>query len=270
MLCSIRRMTLTDIDMIARVVTLTPFATRGMMQSADRGCHMVPRVIIHNAVSADGRIDWFETDVAVFYDLAGRWHEECTLVGSGTVLAAPESAARDKGPWEPQVALPTDTRPLLAIVDSRGRVRCWKAWLAMRYWRGGVAICSDSTPDDYLQYLAEVGADCIVAGSGKVDMRAALEELNVRYGIQTVRVDSGGTLNGVLLRAGLVDEVSILVHPALVGGTSQRSVFRAPDLASPDGVISLTLVNAESIGDGLVWLRYKVAGRRRKKTLYKA
>jgi 2,5-diamino-6-(ribosylamino)-4(3H)-pyrimidinone 5'-phosphate reductase len=112
----------------------------------------------------------------------------------------------------------------------------------MRYWRGGVAICSDSTPDDYLQYLAEVGADCIVAGSGKVDMRAALEELNVRYGIQTVRVDSGGTLNGVLLRAGLVDEVSILVHPALVGGTSQR----------------------------LVWLRYKVAGRRRKKTLYKA
>jgi 2,5-diamino-6-(ribosylamino)-4(3H)-pyrimidinone 5'-phosphate reductase len=132
-----------------------------------------------------------------------------------------------------------------------------------------VAICSDSTPDDYLQYLAEVGADCIVAGSGKVDMRAALEELNVRYGIQTVRVDSGGTLNGVLLRAGLVDEVSILIHPALVGGTSQRSVFRAPDLASPGGVISLTLVNAESIGDGLVWLRYKVAGRR-KKTLYKA
>jgi hypothetical protein len=118
---------------------------------------MLPRVVIHNAVSADGRIDWFEADVGVLYDLAGRWHEECTLVGSGTVLAAPESAARDKGPWEPQVALPTDTRPLLAIVDSRGRVRCWKTWLAMPYWRGGVAICSDSTPDEYLQYLAEAG-----------------------------------------------------------------------------------------------------------------
>src|SRR5450756_2564825 len=91
-----------------------------MMQSVDRGCHMLPRVIIHNAVSADGRIDWFEADVGVLYDLAGRWHEDCALVGSGTVLAAPESAARDKGPWEPQVALPTDTRPLLAIVDSRG------------------------------------------------------------------------------------------------------------------------------------------------------
>jgi 2,5-diamino-6-(ribosylamino)-4(3H)-pyrimidinone 5'-phosphate reductase len=134
----------------------------------------------------------------------------------------------------------------------------------MPYWRGGVAICSDSTSDEYLQYLAEVGVDFIVAGPKKVDMRAALKELNKRYGIQTVRVDSGGILNGVLLRAGLVDEVSILVHPALVGGTSQRSMFRAPDLTSPDGVIPLAFVSAETMGEGLVWLRYKVAGRRRK------
>jgi 2,5-diamino-6-(ribosylamino)-4(3H)-pyrimidinone 5'-phosphate reductase len=236
-----------------------------MMQSGERGCDMLPRVVIHNAVSADGRIDWFEADVGVLYDLAGRWHEECTLVGSGTVLAAPESVTRDKGPWEPRVALATDPRPLLAIVDSRGRVRCWKTWLAMPYWRGGVAICSESTPDKHLQYLAEAGVDFIVAGHEKVDMTAALEELNERYGIQTVRVDSGGTLNGVLLRAGLVDEVSILVHPALVGGTSQRSLFRAPDLASPVGVIPLALVSAETIGESLVWLRYKVAGRRKRR-----
>jgi 2,5-diamino-6-(ribosylamino)-4(3H)-pyrimidinone 5'-phosphate reductase len=135
----------------------------------------------------------------------------------------------------------------------------------MPYWRGGVAICSENTPDEYLQYLAEAGVDFIVAGHEKVDMTAALEELNARYSIQTVRVDSGGTLNGVLLRAGLVDEVSILVHPALVGGTSQRSLFRAPDLASSEGVIALTLVSAETVGESLVWLRYKVAGRRKKK-----
>ncbi len=225
---------------------------------------MLPRVIIHNAVSADGRIDWFEADLEAFYGLAGRWHEDCALVGSGTVLAAPESSKRDRKPLVPHVVDPSDTRPLLAIVDSRGRVRCWKTWLAMPYWRGGVAICSDSTPDDYLQYLAEVGVDCIVAGQDTVDMRTALEELSERYGVRTVRVDSGGILNGVLLRAGLVTEVSILVHPALVGGTSQNSMFRAPDLASSEGVTPLTLVSAETIGDGLVWLRYKVAGRRRR------
>jgi hypothetical protein len=41
-------------------------------------------------------------------------------------------------------------------------------------------------------------------------------------------------------------------------------MFRAPDLASPEGVIPLTLVSAETIGEGLVWLRYKVASRRKK------
>jgi len=41
-----------------------------------------------------------------------------------------------------------------------------------------------------------------------------------------------GRLNGVLFRAGLVDEVSVLVNPCLVGGTSPRSIFRArSDLA---------------------------------------
>jgi 2,5-diamino-6-(ribosylamino)-4(3H)-pyrimidinone 5'-phosphate reductase len=95
-------------------------------------------------------------------------------------------------------------------------------------------------------------------------MRAALEEFNARYGGQTVRVDSGGILNGMLLRAGLVDKASILLHPALVGGTSQCSMFHALDLASSVGVIPLTLVDAETISEGLVWLRYKVAGRNKR------
>ena len=51
---------------------------------------MLPRVIIHNAVSANGRIDWFGADVGVLYDLAVRWHVNCALVGSCTYLASPD------------------------------------------------------------------------------------------------------------------------------------------------------------------------------------
>ncbi|MEO0433105.1 MAG: dihydrofolate reductase family protein, partial [Cyanobacteria bacterium J06656_5] len=53
------------------------------------------------------------------------------------------------------------------------------------------------------------------------------------FGVTVVRVDSGGTLNGVLLRAGLVDELHLLVHPTLVGGTSQKTFFN--DLTSENG-----------------------------------
>jgi len=98
-----------------------------------------------------------------------------------------------------------------------------------------------------------------VTGDDRVDLRAALEELHARYGVRTVRVDSGGVLNGALLRAGLVDEVSILVGPCLVGGATPRSIFVAPDLTSAEGVIRLKLVHMEAMRGDIIWLRYEVA-----------
>jgi 2,5-diamino-6-(ribosylamino)-4(3H)-pyrimidinone 5'-phosphate reductase len=91
-----------------------------------------------------------------------------------------------------------------------------------------------------------------------VDLRAALEELNRRHGVKVVRVDSGGTLNGVLLRAGLADEVSVLFNPCLVGGVTPRSFFRAEDLVSSEGVIPLRLLEVEKLKGDVVWLRYQV------------
>ena len=52
----------------------------------------------------------------------------------------------------------------------------------------------------------------IEAGTNHVDFSGALEELNAAFGITVVRVDSGGTLNRVLLRAGLVDELHLLTR----------------------------------------------------------
>jgi len=98
----------------------------------------------------------------------------------------------------------------------------------------------------------------MTSGRAKVDLRAGFKALELKYGVKTVRVDSGGTLNGVLLREGLVDEVSLLLSPSLVGGTSQRSSFRAPDLTTPDGVIQLRLIHAGRMDGDHVWLRYEV------------
>ena len=219
---------------------------------------MLPRVVLHNAASVDGRIDWFTPDIGRFYELASRWQEDAILAGSDTILAA-EGADEDEDPSEPpRNESDDDSRPLLVVPDSRGRVRNWQFLRQQPYWRDVVALCSRSTPSAHFEYLEQRHIDRIVAGDDHVDLRAALEELNVRYDVQVVRVDSGGTLNGVLLRAGLVDEVSVLIHPSLVGGTTPRSIFRAPDLASADGVIQLRLAHVEQLEGELVWLRYEV------------
>jgi 2,5-diamino-6-(ribosylamino)-4(3H)-pyrimidinone 5'-phosphate reductase len=220
---------------------------------------MLPRVVVFNAVSLDGRIDWFQPDQAQYYGLISTWQEDCTLAGSETILhAIEEIPPEDKSVFVPAKPDPDDTRPVLAIPDSRGRVRVWHAIKKFGFWKAYVALCSPTTPREYFDYLRIRHIDAIVAGDKRVDLRAALEELNARYGVKTVRVDSGGTLNGALLRAKLVDEVSVLIYPSLVGGESPKSMFRAPDLATEEGVIPLELFEMRKIEGGVVWLRYKV------------
>jgi 2,5-diamino-6-(ribosylamino)-4(3H)-pyrimidinone 5'-phosphate reductase len=219
----------------------------------------LPRVIVYNAVSVDGRFDWFTPDTGQFYGLVPTWKEDVTLVGSNTLLAAPASELpRNEEAFKPPEPKPGDKRPLLAVVDSRGRVRKWDALRKAGYWRDVAALCSRTTPKKYRDYLKQRNIDCIVAGKEHVRPRVALEKLREHYGAKTVRIDSGGKLNGVFLRAGLVSEVNLLVHPQLVGGTTPKSMFRAEDLASAKGVIDLKLVGVERMKNGLVWLRYKV------------
>jgi 2,5-diamino-6-(ribosylamino)-4(3H)-pyrimidinone 5'-phosphate reductase len=205
-------------------------------------------VIVHAAVSLDGKIDGFQSDVGVYYDLISSWEEDATLCGSETVLAAaPDPDPPDASP----VAEPEDDdRPLLAVVDSRGRVRSWSSLLRAGHWSKGLAFCSAMTPPEHLEYLARVGVETAIGGDDRVDLGWALDELAGR-GIATVRIDAGPTLNGAALRADLVDELSLLVHPTIAGGGR-------PFADRLETAVALGLVAEEKRGDGLVWLRYRV------------
>ncbi len=96
-------------------------------------------------------------------------------------------------------------------------------------------------------------------GFHRIDMRAALAELNRQYGVGTVRVDSGGMLNSVLLQSGVVDEVSILIHPFLAGGSQNPALFD-PEKAGFTGLLVLLhLWHTEVLDKGIIWARYSVA-----------
>ena len=223
---------------------------------------MLPRVVLFNEVSVDGRIDGFSVDMGRYYGLAARWEADATLAGSNTLLNAygpEESLEDDSSAFEPPSREPEDSRQLLVVPDSQGRLRSWHRLRQEPYWRDVIALCSQSTPQEALEFLRARHVETIVAGAEHVDLHAALEELNARHGVELVRVDSGGTLNGALLRAGLVSEVSVLINPSLVGGASPGTIFRAADLAET-GVIPLKLFHLEQVADDAVWLRYEVVG----------
>jgi 2,5-diamino-6-(ribosylamino)-4(3H)-pyrimidinone 5'-phosphate reductase len=231
--------------------------TNGAAPTAASG-GLLPRVILHNAVSIDGRINGFDADLGVYYSLIEKWREDATLVGSATILRAMSTDAEEASAPE-DTALPDrpDTRPLLVVPDSRGRVRSWSALRRAGYWRAAIALVSRRTPADHLDYLRASSVEALVHGDDQVDLRTALEELAERFGVRTVRVDSGGTLNGVLLRSGLVTDVSVLIHPVLVGSAAPLSMFHsAGDEAR--GPIQTRLEAMEQLENGLVWLRYSI------------
>lgn len=217
---------------------------------------MLPRVIVYDAVSLDGRIEGFEPDIGRFYSMA-RWGEEVILAGADTMLAGGEASAAPDDPASPppEPAEPAASGPLLAIVDSRGRFRSWD-WVRAQhaFWRDAVALVSEGTSQEYLAHLASRGVSSFTAGTGRVDLRAALEWLAAEHGARTVRVESGGALNTALLKSGLVAEVALLVHP-VVAGAEARAWVRE-DLGRE---VRLELRECERLDGRLVWLRYEVA-----------
>lgn len=225
---------------------------------------MLPKVILHTAISLDGRITGFPADLELYYSLAAQWNPDAILIGSETILAAAREVPSLDVPPEheelftlPEDAKP-DPRPLLVIADSRGRVRCWDAIRKWPYMRDILALCSTSTPQEYLSYLADRRISTIIAGDDRIDFRATLEALNRKFGVKVVRVDSGGTLNSVLLHSGVVDEVSVLIHPFLAGGRSDPTMFDPLKAGIQDLQVQLVPRNTEVLENGIIWARYAV------------
>jgi 2,5-diamino-6-(ribosylamino)-4(3H)-pyrimidinone 5'-phosphate reductase len=212
--------------------------------------------------SVDGRIDHFAGDVGLYYELAAGFPQDAVLAGSSTFLAAAaaegiELTGEDPLPAAGPDAAGPDSAPLLVIVDGRGQLTRF-AWLTqLPYWRAVLVACSATTPPTHLELLARHGIDRVVVGEDRVDLSHLLDVLASDHGVERVRVDSGGTLNGALLRAGLVDEISLLVAPYAVGGRSPATMFVADDLVD-DAVTRLELSGVERLRGDTVWLRYEV------------
>ncbi len=230
---------------------------------------MLPLVTIYNAVSLDGRITGFNADVELYYELASKWNVDAVLMGSSTVLMgfgvkSGETLPESEDAFQPRVRDPEDDKPLLVVPDSRGQIRIWNEILKMPYINDVLVLCSRSTPQEYLDFLDERYIDYLVVGYQHVDLENALEELNTKFGVKKVRVDSGGVLNGILLRKGLVDELHLLIHPELVGGTAINSIFQESALDGgetpirEETPIKLSLEGMEKIKDDIIYLRYRI------------
>lgn len=151
----------------------------------------------------DGQSQWI-TGAAARADVQ-RWRARasCILSGIGTVLA--DNPRLD-------VRLPGQVRqPLRVIVDSRARL---PEGLRMTSQPGPVAVatCVASPPPRKDVFWWPLPAE----SSGRVDLVALMAVL-AEQEINLVHVESGPTLAGALIEAGLADELLLYQAPVLMG-----------------------------------------------------
>lgn len=59
----------------------------------------------------------------------------------------------------------------------------------------------------------------------EIDFIDVFRRFKEEFGINRITIQTGGTLNAQFLRLGLIDRVSIVIAPALIGGSSTQSLI---------------------------------------------
>lgn len=121
-----------------------------------------------------------------------------------------------------------------------------------------VVVLGPNATEEYLAHLRERRVSYLVVAD-TTDLRHCFEMIHTHFGVESVSVQGGGIINGALLEAGLIDELSLVIYPGVDGLHGIPSIFDyvggKTDL--PAEGQSLRLVSVTERDHGVVWLRYK-------------
>ena len=235
-----------------------------------------PRVVCHMAASLDGRIvvDGWPESVAVavrreYEHLHASYEADGWICGRVTMepfARRTRSEADVEQEYSGTTAredfrAPGEFATYAFAIDPSGRL----AWETNDIDGDHVvAILSARISDEYLAFLRGRGVSYLLAGtrdpsagSGQaVDLALALEKIGERFHVKTLMLEGGGQINGGMLAAGLIDEVSVLLTPTVDGRVGTPALF---DLGGDRAVSSrLVLSHVEQRADDVLWLRYRL------------
>lgn len=95
----------------------------------------------------------------------------------------------------------------------------------------------------------------------KIDLADVLKRLKNEYAIERITIQTGGTMNAAWIREGLIDYLSVVVAPVLVGGKDTATLVDGESLHSQDELSklkSLELQSCKQLKDSYLHLVYKV------------
>lgn len=125
-----------------------------------------------------------------------------------------------------------------------------------------ITILGEEISESYLEHLRKNGISYLFAGTDGCDLTVAMHKLRTDFGIESLSLQGGGVINGAFLKAGLLDELSLLVYPGIDGLSGIPSIFEylGDREELPASGQSLELLEAAALENGVVRLYYRFHG----------
>jgi 2,5-diamino-6-(ribosylamino)-4(3H)-pyrimidinone 5'-phosphate reductase len=217
---------------------------------------MLPKIILHNSISVDGSLTDFEPNMELHYWIAGKFNPDAHLIGSNTIKKGIELYG-DGVPPEENKDFEKQKRnkhlPYWVIIDTRGALKgLLHTCRRFEFCKDVIVLASEKTPKSYIDHLNERNYDYHIVGHDHVNLKKAFAFLSINYKVNTILTDTGRILGNLLLNQGYVHEISLLVHPIILGSTSYN-MFQ-----NIDNTLKVTLVKNEVLENQYIWVIYKV------------
>jgi len=232
---------------------------------------MRPKITCHMITSLDGRLHpdrWSDPVggsidglIEAHYDAAAeRLGADGWIVGRRTMtdMIGKDGTPDLDGPRSrPPHIVPREGRDLAVAIDPSGRLGWAKGDIDGDH---AVTVLSERVSDDALQRLRNAGVSYVFAGADGRELGAAMEAIGEAFEVRHLILEGGGTINGAFLAAGLIDEVSTLICPAIDGLSGVPAIFehQGPPDSHPAEGQHLRLLASETLEGGVVWLRHEV------------
>jgi 2,5-diamino-6-(ribosylamino)-4(3H)-pyrimidinone 5'-phosphate reductase len=225
-----------------------------------------PYVVCHMLTSMDGRIvttGWNLSPAgrAEYETTAATYQANAWICGRVTMAAF----ARDTAPVPPSAAptlaktdytAPGDHTSYAIAIDASGKLLWANSDISGDHL---ITVLTEKVSASYLAFLQSRGVSYLFAGRDSIDLSIALDKLATRFQIKTLLLEGGGKINGAMLNAGLIDEISLLVAPLADGSIGTPTLFDVVGTVTfPPAGVHWKLLAVERRADDIVWLRYSV------------
>jgi riboflavin biosynthesis pyrimidine reductase len=184
-------------------------------------------------------------------------HADAWLVGRVTMAemskAGPHAPAGPCKVERPLHVARTDAAAFAVALDPSGKLHFQGAKLSGDHV---IVVVGRETPDNHLAELAADGISYIVAAGTEFDIPSLLEVLAREFGIRHLLVEGGAKTNGAFLAAQVVDELRVLVAPALDGAEQVQGIVDYRNGLA--GIVRMQFKSADVLDHGVLQLVYAV------------